>query len=276
MTHLESAWHVSERRACRVVQLARSTCRYQSISKRDDTAIIVRMREITETRVRYGYRRVHTLLRREGYVINHKRTWRIYQEQGFNLHRRRPKRRVSPSHRLSPVELTEPNQRWAMDFVADELFDGIRIRALTVVDEYSRECLAITVGQGLTSKNVVTTLEGVAMRRGMPQRIKTDNGAEFTSLHYDRWAYENGIVTEYSRRGTPTDNAIIESFNGSLRDECLNVNWFLSLDDAREKIAHWRREYNEFRPHSSLGDLTPNEFAARYQSRETQPIAGSG
>ena len=259
--HLASAYRVSIRRACPLVEINRSTFRYRSICKRDDTAIIVRMREIAETRIRYGSPRIHTLLRREGYVINHKRTERIYREQGFNLHRKRPKRRVSPSHRVAREPVSRIDEVWGMDFVSDALFTGQRIRALTIVDLYSRECLAISVGRKLTSTDVIATLEKIALKRGLPERIKTDNGSEFTSLQYDRWAYENGIITDYSRRGKPVDNAIIESFNGSFRDECLNTNWFLSLEDAAQKIEEWRQDYNGFRPHGSLNELTPEEFA---------------
>lgn len=272
--HLVSAYRVSVRRTCPVVEINRSTYKYRSVSKRDDTAIIMRMREIAETRVRYGSPRIHTLLCREGYMINHKRTERIYREQGFNLHRRRPKRRVSPSHRAMNTECHGIDEAWGMDFVSDALFNGQRIRALTVVDMYSRECLAIKVGRRLTSSDVIETLECLGQGGRVPQRLKTDNGSEFTSLEYDRWAYEKGITTEYSRRGKPTDNAIIESFNGSFRDECLNVNWFLSLDDAVEKIETWRKEYNGFRPHSSLNNLTPEEYSNQVRAENFLQIPG--
>ena len=147
-----------------------------------------------------------------------------------------------------------------MDFVADQLFNGQRIRALTVVDNFSRESLAITVDYALKAADVVSTMQHLQALRGTPKRIQVDNGSEFISLALDRWAYEQGVTLDFSRPGKPTDNAFIESFNGSLRDECLNVHWFLSLSDAREKIERWRVDYNEFRPHSSLGNLTPSEF----------------
>ncbi len=263
---------------------------YRPRCNRDDRAIIQRIREITDTRVRYGVERVHALLRREGYLINHKRTYRIYMEQGLALHKRRPKRRVSPSHRPMTVPAGEINEVWAMDFVSDALFNGRRIRALTVVDCLTRECLAIQVARRLMSEDVTQTLDRVAEKRGYPKRIKTDNGSEFTSLHYDRWAHKHQIVTDYSRRGTPTDNAIIESFNGSFRDECLSVNWFLSVEDACEKITNWRSENNTFRlvavlwnccspmqpgPHSSLNQLPPEDYAESLRGRKIPQSAGT-
>jgi putative transposase len=155
-----------------------------------------------------------------------------------------------------------------MDFVADNLFNGRRIRALTVVDNFSRECLAIHVGHSIQGKQVVSVMEALKRFVGrVPKRIQTDNGSEFISRVMDRWAYENGIVMDYSRPGKPTDNALVESFIGSFRDECLNTNWFLSLEDAQHKIETWRQEYNEFRPHSSLGNLTPGEYAEKHRKR---------
>jgi putative transposase len=147
-----------------------------------------------------------------------------------------------------------------MDFVSDSLFNGRRFRSLTIVDNYSRECLAIEVGQSLTGTEVVAVVERLVKERGKPERIQSDNGSEFVSRVLDKWAYENSVTLDFSRPGKPMDNATIESFNGSFRDECLNVSWFLSMEDAQEKIEKWRRDYNEFRPHSSLGDLTPRQF----------------
>jgi putative transposase len=152
-----------------------------------------------------------------------------------------------------------------MDFVADSLFDGRRFRALTIVDNFSRECLAIEAGQSITGKEVSAVVERLVMERGVPDRIQCDNGSEFISRVLDKWAYDHGVTMDFSRPGKPMDNAMIESFNGSFRDECLNVNWFLSMEDAREKIEKWREDYNEFRPHSSLGDLTPRQFVDKYQ-----------
>ena len=235
----------------------------------------MRMREITETRVRYGYRRVYVLLRREGWRINHKKVYRIYSEQGFGLRNKRPRRRVSAAHRQRGEGPTTIDQVWSMDFVSDSLFNGRRIRALTVVDTYSRECLAIHVDTSITSSDVVTVLDSVTERRGTPRSIRTDNGSEFVSVNVDKWAYGNGVAMDYSRPGKPTDNAIIEAFHRSFRDECLSIHWFLSLEDARIKIADWRRDYNEFRPHSALDEQTPREFANHVRAEKTPHLAGT-
>jgi putative transposase len=265
--HLIQAYWVSERRACVVIQIARSSQRYESI-RQDDPALRSRIREIAETRVRYGYRRIHTLLRREGWHVNHKRVHRVYCEEGLNLRRKRPRRHVSAARRTGRPEVVQADECWSMDFVCDSLFNGHRFRALTIVDNYSRECLAIEVGQSLKGGDVVGVMDRLVALRGKPDRIQCDNGSEFISKVMDKWAYENGVTIDFSRPGKPMDNALVESFNGSFRDECLNVNWFLSMEDAREKIDRWRVEYNEFRPHSSLGDLTPREFAERTAAKD--------
>lgn len=170
--------------------------------------------------------------------------------------------------------VASPNVCWSMVFVCDSLFNGRRFRALTIVDNYSREYPANEVGQSITGADVVAVMDRLIKDRGVPKRIQCDNGSEFISRVLDKWAYENGIVMDFSRPGKPMDNAMIESFNGSFRDECLNVNWFLSIEDAREKIEKWRLEYNEFQPHSSLGDLTPRQFTEQFESRKTTFLAG--
>lgn len=213
------------------------------------------------SRVRYGIKRIYTLLRREGWKDNHKRVYRVYKEEGLNLRSKRPRRSRAAASRLDRVDGLQLYQCWSMDFVSDALFDGRKFRTLTVVDNYSRECLSIKVGQSLKGVDVVATLEYLKHEKGIvPQRLQTDNGSEFISKEVDRWAYENKVTMDYSRPGKPTDNPFVESFNGSFRDECLNAHWFLSLEDAKEKIEAWRMEYNEFRPHSSLDNLTPAEF----------------
>ena len=219
------------------------------------------MKEIAVSRIRYGSRRIYTLLRREGWKDNHKRVHRVYKEEGLNLRSKRPRRNKAAAHRLERPDSAGLHQLWSMDFVSDALFNGSKFRCLTIVDNYSRECLAIRVGQSLKGTDVVAALEQILSQRGLvPERIQTDNGSEFISKEMDRWAYDNGVVMDYSRPGKPTDNPFIESFNGSFRDECLNAHWFLSLEDAAEKIEAWRIEYNNFRPHSSLDDMTPAEF----------------
>lgn len=258
-------YRVSVRRACRICLTARSLYYFKLQGPRDDRAVRARIKEIAETRVRYGIARIHVLLRREGWRDNHKRTRRIYLEEGLNLRHRRPRRSKAAAHRQTHPRLTSANECWSMDFVMDALFDGRRFRALTVVDNYSRECLEIEVGQCLKGEDVVRVMERLRLTRGItPQRIKVDNGSEFISKALDKWAYENNVILDFSRPGKPTDNAFIESFNGSFRDECLNVNWFLSLEDAKEKISAFKKEYNHFRPHSALGNLTPVEALSRH------------
>ena len=198
--------------------------------------------------------------------MNHKKVERIYQEEGLSLRFKRPRRRVSAAHRQDSPPLTGLDQCWSMDFVADQLFSGQRLRSLTVVDNFSWECLAITTDHGLRGEDVVDTMQYIYQAIGrLPKRIKVDNGSEFISKALDKWAYENKVTLDFSRPGKPTDNAFIESFNGSFRDECLNAHWFMSLEDARKKIEEWRRDYNEFRPHSSLDNLTPCEFSNYHQ-----------
>jgi len=244
-----------------VLCFCRSTYRYRG--KTFDQAVLrKRIKEIAAVRVRYGYQRIHVLLRREGWKVNHKRVHRLYREEGLNLRSKRPRRRVSAAHRvLREQEAGYINDGWSMDFVSDALFNGQRFRALTIVDNYSRECLCIEVDHGIKGEQVVDVLNRIKIHRGMPKTIRLDNGPEFISKAVDKWAYENGVTLDYSRPGKPTDNAFVESFNGSFRDECLNVNWFLSLEDAKAKIETWRKDYNEYRPHSSLGNKTPNDFA---------------
>ncbi len=195
--------------------------------------------------------------------MNHKRVYRLYREEYLGMRRRPPRRRVSCLKRQIRPLASKKNECWSMDFMSDELYDGRRIRVLTLVDNHTRESLAIHVGQGIRGIDVVGVLEGVVKQHGRPQTIQVDNGPEFISKDLDLWAYWNKVKLDFSRPGKPTDNAFIESFNGSLRLECLNEHWFLSLEDAREKIESWRQDYNENRPHSSLGNVPPAEFAAR-------------
>jgi putative transposase len=251
---------VSERRSCAALGVDRSTIRYRS-TRSDQAALRLRIRDLAKTRVRYGYFRIYILLRREGWAVNHKRVYRLYREDGLSLRLRRPRRHVTAAARERQPAAIAPNELWSMDFVSDALFDGRRLRALTIVDAFTREALAIEVDQGIKGEQVVAAVAQLALVRGAPRTIRVDNGPEFVSKVLDRWAYENGVTLDFSRPGKPTDNAFVESFNGRLRDECLNAHWFLSLADARSKIEAWRRQYNESRPHTALGWLTPQEFA---------------
>jgi putative transposase len=259
VVELEEQYRVSERRACEAIQIHRSSYRYQSI-RDEQVALRLRINEIARVRVRYGYKRIHVLLRREGWQINHKRVYRIYCEEGLNLRAKRPKQRRSAAQREQRPAATYFNESWSMDFVTDSLFNGHRFRALTLVDNFSRQCLAIEVGQHIRGEDVVRIMEDLKTRYGVPEFIKVDNGPEFVSRELDKWAYENKVTMDFSRPGKPSDNANIESFNGSFRDECLNANWFLSLDDAKEKIESWRQDYNDCRPHRSLDNLTPSQY----------------
>ena len=264
MDYLTQAYRASKRRACEVVQCFSSVYYYRS-RRNPDTPLREKIKEIAATRVRYGYQRIHVLLQREGWHVNHKKVLGIYREEGLNLRSKRPKRRVAAANRLARPEVTTTDQCWSMDFVHDNLFDGQRLRALTVVDNFSRECLAIHVDRQIKGEHVVGVMGVIQqLHDRCPDRIQVDNGSEFISKALDKWAYENEVVLDFSRLGKPTDNPFIESFNGSFRDECLNSHWFLSVDDAREKIEAWRNEYNEFRPHSSLENLTPNQFRDRH------------
>jgi putative transposase len=253
---LRSAWQVSIRRACTALPFERSTYHYRS-KRADPTALKQRMREICETRVRYGYRRVHVLLRREGWEVNVKRVCRLYREMGLQLRNKSPKRKVKAKLREGRSDAAGPNQVWAMDFVHDQLFDGRKLRVLTIVDTFSRFSPAIEVRQSFKGADVVAVLERASETAGYPTAIRLDNGPEFISKEVDLWAFMRGVTLDFSRPGKPTDNAYIESLNGKFRAECLNANWFLSLDEARRKCEAWRRDYNTVRPHSAIGNQVP-------------------
>lgn len=253
---VRSAWQVSIRRACTALPFERSTYHYRS-KRPDPTALKQRMREICETRVRYGYRRVHVLLRREGWEVNVKRVCRLYREMGLQLRNKSPKRKVKAKLREGRSDADAPNQVWAMDFVHDQLFDGRKLRVLTIVDTFSRFSPAIEVRQSFKGADVVAVLERASQRAGYPKAIRLDNGPEFVSKEVDLWAFMRGVTLDFSRPGKPTDNAYIESLNGKFRAECLNANWFLSLDEARRKCEAWRRDYNTVRPHSAIGNQVP-------------------
>jgi len=258
---LEDAHGLSERRACGLMQMHRSTMRYGPPKARDET-LRDRIREIAATRRRFGYRRIHDLLRREGRVVNHKRVHRLYREDGLTVRGRRRKRVAQTERRPMPIPAAV-NQRWSMDFMHDTLADGRPFRTLNVVDDFTRECLAIEVDTSLPGLRVTRVLDRLAAVRGLPNAIVLDNGPEFAGKVLDAWAYQQGVRLEFIRPGKPVENAFVESFNGRFRDECLNEHWFTGLPDARFTIECWRRDYNEVRPHGSLGRMPPAEFAAR-------------
>lgn len=257
---------ISERRAIRFTGFARSTMRYRSLRSPQEE-LRQRIRELAYRRPRWGYRFIHDLLRREGWAVNLKRVERLYREEGLAV-RRRGKKRRSQAPRVVREPLTGPNERWSLDFVSDTLSSGRRFRCLTMLDEFNRESLAIHVAHSIPSTGVIEVLERLRVERGLPEIIVTDNGPEFTSRAFDAWAYARGVKLEHIQPGKPVQNCFIESFNGTFRHDCLNAHWFLSLDDARRTIEAWRRDYNEVRPHSSLGRLTPHEFGERHSSSE--------
>lgn len=249
-------WNVSIRRACRVLEFDTSTYHYKS-RRRDQADIAARIKDICATRVRYGYRRVHVMLTREGWDINMKRTYRIYRDLGLQLRNKTPKRRVKAKLREDRAAAVRPNDVWAMDFVHDQLATGKKIRVLTVVDTFSRYVPVLDPRFSYRAEDVVRTLEQVCPKIGYPKTIRVDQGSEFISRDLDLWAYTKGVTLDFSRPGKPTDNAYIEAFNGRFRAECLNAHWFLTLADAAEKMEDWRRYYNEVRPHGAIGHNVP-------------------
>ncbi len=257
-----TAYRISERRACGALTVPRSSTRYRSV-KSPDEPLRSRLKELATVRVAYGYRQLHTLLRREGWLVNGKRVYRLYREEGLVLRRKRPKRRRSVVPREEKVSPRKPNERWAMDFVHDTLIGGEAMRVLAVMDVCSRECVALQSGRGFRGEDVARILARAAVERSaMPQVIQVDNGTEFTSRALDHWAYWNKVKLDFSRPGKPTDNPHIEAFNSILRRECLSQHWFIDLVDAQASLDRWRTEYNNLRPHGSLARLTPADFAA--------------
>ena len=261
MKYLEQSYRVSERHACCVLEVARATYRYEGYAEQW-IELRMRIREIAQTRVRYGYRMIRVLLNREGWKVGKDLVYRLYKEEGLGLRKRPAGQRRAVVHRQERFKPTGPNQVWAMDFVSDQLSDGRRFRSLTVVDIFTREALAIESGQSLRGEDVVHVLNRLQQQRGNPKMLFCDNGSEFTGQMVDLWAYRNGVKIDFSRPGKPTDNAFCESFNGTLRAECLDTNWFQSLAEAKQLIEAWRQEYNVSRPHRALADRTPAEFAS--------------
>jgi putative transposase len=256
----------SERRACGQMEIVRAMLRYRPRDSRFAAAndrLRVRLRELAAERRRWGYRRLHILLKREGWTVNSKRVYRIYVEEKLVVRRRRRRRRICAQARVLLAAPTRPNQTWTMDFLHDALASGRKFRTLSIEDAYTREMLTIEVDTSLPALRVVRVLERLRLERGLPERIVIDHGTEFTSKVLDQWAYENHVTLHFITPGRPMENGYIESFHGKFREECLNEHWFLTLEDARETIENWRLDYNRVRPHSALGYLTPEEFRDR-------------
>ena len=261
--YVRTAHRYSERRACAVLCVNRRTARRAPPDDKD-AALRIRLRELAETRRRFGSPRLHVLLRREGLVINHKRTERVYREEKLSL--RLKKRNKRPSHlRVVQPEPSSANEQWGMDFMSDTLMNGRRLRVLTIVDLWNRVSPALEVDFSLPGQRVVRVLERLRLQGRKPRLLRVDNGPEFTGKALDAWAHEHGVSLEFIRPGKPSDNGHIESFNGKLRDECLNQTAFVSLADARDSLERWRRDYNRERPHSSLNWMTPEEYGKMHQ-----------
>lgn len=247
---------VSIRRACRVLEVDTSTYHYKS-RRPEQASLDARIREVCQTRVRYGYRRVHVMLQREGWRINIKKAHRIYNALGLQLRNKTPKRRVKAKLREDRRDAVAPNETWAMDVVHDQLATGRKIRILAVVDTFIRFSPIIDPRFSYRAENVVEALDRICAEVGFPRAIRVDQGSEFISRALDLWAYSRGGTLDFSRPGKPADNAFIEAFNARLRAECLNAHWFLALADAAEKLEAWRNCYNEVRPNGAIGQKTP-------------------
>jgi putative transposase len=258
------AFDISQRRVCRLVGLSRTSYRQPPCIDAGTQQLSARIVELAHERRRFGYRRIHDLLTREGHTVNHKRVWRLYRLNELAVRRRRKCKRVK-NERMPLRQPTAVNQVWSLDFVMDALANGRRIKCLTVVDDFSRESVDIAVDHGIGGEYVVRLLEQAAQFRGWPEAVRTDQGPEFTSRAFMAWAHAHGVQHLLNDAGCPTQNAYIESFNGKFRDECLNEQWFESLAQARQEIGRWRRDYNEVRPHSAIGRIPPAQFAAAHR-----------
>ena len=261
MAHLCEAHQVSQRRACSVLGVDRSSVRYRSV-RPDDAELRKAMKAVATERRRFGYRRVHVMLERQGWQVNQKKLRRLYREEKLQVRKRGGRKRALGTRRPMPVP-ERANERWSLDFVSDAFTDGRRFRVLAIVDDFSRECLALIADTSLSGLRVTRELTAIMARRGRPRTIVSDNGTELTSMAVLRWCQETQIDWHYIAPGKPMQNAFVESFNGSFRDELLNETLFSSLAEAREKITAWKDDYNRNRPHSSLGNLTPQEFAMK-------------
>jgi putative transposase len=259
VVHLRNEYEMSERRACQLLQCCRMTMRYASV-KVDDTKLRDRMKAIAHERRRFGYRRIHIMLKREGTVVNHKRLFRLYREEKLSVRKRGGRKRALGTRAPMLVPLM-PNQRWSLDFVSDQFTDCRRFRVLTLIDDCTRECIALVADTSLSGRRVARELHQIIALRGSPKMIVSDNGTEFTSNAILNWANEAKVEWHYIAPGKPMQNGFIESFNGKLRDEKLNDTLFTTLHQARVELANWKNDYNNHRPHSGLGWLTPSEFA---------------
>lgn len=260
VAYVQEQFGCSQRQACRLVGSARSTIRYRRRPQRDEAALRTRLTAMAAQRPRFGYRRLHVLLRREGIKINHKRVERLYREEGLAV-RRRTRKSLTPIRRGPPASPQRPNEQWALDFVQDALASGRKLRVLSVIDVFTREALALEVDTSLPGSRVVRVLDRLLGERERPKQLVLDNGPELISRALEAWADQHAVALHFIDPGKPMQNGHCESFHGRLRDECLNEHWFLGLSDARRIVEIWRQDYNQERPHSALGYQTPVEFA---------------
>ncbi len=261
MAHLCKTHGVSQRRVCAVLQVDRSSVRYTSI-RPDDTHLREAMKKVAGERRRFGYRRIHVMLERQGFCMNQKKLRRLYREEKLQVRKRGGRKRALGT-RCPMVLPQRANERWSLDFVSDAFTDGRRFRVLAVVDDFSRECLALVADTSLSGLRMTRELDAIVKRRGKPHTVVSDNGTEMTSMAVLKWCQETGVKWHYIAPGKPMQNGFVESFNGSFRDECLNETLFSSLPQARQQITDWKDDYNRERPHSSLGNITPIEFAMK-------------
>lgn len=273
MGFLMSEMGLSARRSCRIVGLARSVQQYSPV-ERDDGPVVERLRVLASENRRYGYPRLHAMLRREGLVINRKRTWRLYSAEGLQV-RTKKRRKLPRRDRVAPQVPERPMQRWSLDFMSDQLADYRRFRVLNIVDDHSRFCPGQIVDLSISGARLARYLDDLGNLHGLPEEIVLDNGPEGTSRAMFEWSERTGVRLRFIEPGKPVQNAFVESLNGKLRDECLNLHWFRSLQHAREEIAAWRHHYNTERPHSALGYRTPTEFLTETTAPPLEPLAGS-
>lgn len=271
--YLRSTFGPSERRACGLLEVAVSSYRYRS-ARQGDSELREKLVALAGEKPRFGYRRLHVLLKQSGERVNHKRLWRVYREAGLCVKRKKRKRLVRAGR--PATVLTGSNEEWALDFVHDVVGTGQRVRVLSVLDAYTRECLALEMDTSFASRRVTRVLERLITERGRPESLRCDNGPEMTSRHFLAWCVERKIQLVHIEPGRPMQNGRVESFQGKFRDECLNVNWFRNLWEAREKVEAWRKEYNQVRPHSSLGYQTPEAFAASEAAPPASPPTLAG
>lgn len=267
--HIQAAHGISERRACRILMLHRATRRYVA-KPHDDSPVRKKLKKLAAEKPRYGCPRLLAIIRREGMIVNHKKLHRIYKEEGLQVRRSTRKKRFR-GLRVPLEPAAKANQRWSVDFVSDQLSDGRRFRALTLVDDFSRRCLRIEAATSIPGTAVARTLDQVAAKIGYPESLTSDNGPEFSGKVMEAWANLHGVRLHFIEPGKPMQNGFVESFNGKFRDECLNQHWFLGLEHARELIRQFVDEYNEYRPHRALGGATPNDI----WRKETRLPSGS-